>query len=141
MAQSSDVPDRWGGHRIYLNDLLLQHSSLERALMEAGIPVTDTFGSTSMGRAGPPDFFLLQYGPDCEVERLREIVPLALEAGCKAIDYTSEWASRRKIYLGSYGYQNSSVHVAGPEVVALLDRASNLTEFIEACYQLPIFRE
>lgn len=134
------MADRWIDHRIYLNDLLPQHSRLERALKEAGIPVTDTFGSTSMGRAGTPDFFLLSYGPDCEVERLREILPLALEGGCKAIDYTSEWASWRKIYLGSYGYEHSLVRLAVPEIVTLLDGASDLTEFIEACYQLPIYR-
>ena len=140
-GQRSGVTERWTDYRIYLNDLLPQYAELGRALEEAGIPVTNLFGTTSMPPPHPPDFFLLSYGPECELERLRELLRLALDMGCEAIDYTSEWASRRKIYLGSYGYEHTFTRVAGAEAMTLLDAASDLAAFIQACHQLPIHRE
>jgi hypothetical protein len=102
-------PSRWLGYRIELNDLLPDAARIMRRLAGVGIPVDDTFGSSSDDPT-TPGRVVIAWGPDIGSSRLREIFTALNGVRVDAISATRDPEDRKKIFIGSYV-------VSGPGVI------------------------
>ena len=99
---------RWQAFRVAVNDLLPAYSDVIIRLAEAGIPVDDTFGSTSEDPF-PPEYYVLAFGDDVTIEALQELLETIVETGVEYLDYSANEMSEGRLYVGSYAYDESPV--------------------------------
>ena len=111
---------------VHINDLLPRYTELVHALLNAGIKPVETFGSTSEPPL-PPETFIITIGRGGPPPVVKGILRLASAYGLAGVNCTPAHESPpffemhwRKIYVGSYSYENDSFLKLTPELLGRL---------------------
>lgn len=99
---------QWQPYDVQVNDLLPSYSEITSKLRAAGIPLGQTFGSTSAS-ARQPSAYVMAFGSGIEVAALQHLLVTLADAGPKYLDYSDDPSDAERFYIGSYGYQGSPV--------------------------------
>jgi hypothetical protein len=97
---------RWQAYRVEINDLLPQYQDILSRLKKAGIPISDTFGTTS-SYPRQPGLYLVVFGPNIDVEALQQLLLAIADTGPQYLAFgDDEEGDYRRFYVGSYSYEN-----------------------------------
>lgn len=116
-----EAGELWGDVTIYLNDLLPQYGEIKQSLLDSGISVFETFGSTSRS-AHVPAVFSIAFGRDLGIEVMQEMLRRALVFGAEVTEIANEaldW-DLGHVYMGSYGFEYNTVAELTPELTGTL---------------------
>lgn len=124
-------PHAWLGYTVEVNDLLPTYDRLLTALASNGIPVDDTFGSSS----DPPDIpadFTVYWDSRCDEARVREVLRTVSQFGLQNVLVGSDDEFGKRIIIGAYyeDYQNP-VAINDLLLSMLLDSKLPRKQFLE----------
>lgn len=91
---------------LQINDLLPSYPELRRAIAEEGYEISETFGSTSVGKDVPSPF-IISIADRADIKTFQKVMRLAISRGLEGVAYAAdpEWPNR--IYIGAYSYKTN----------------------------------
>ena len=101
----------WAKIRVDINDLLPNYKGILSALEQAGVIISDTFGSSSQPPT-VPEQFILTFGKNIPVNNLQFIVRILLPFDVAGISYSDAKMDENRIYVGAYTYEHAPGAIA-----------------------------
>lgn len=134
---------RWERYSVSINDLLPAYSKIQKALDDHLIPISTTFGSGS-NNPDIPQFGILSFGPDVELEAIVTILDLVQIHGIDFISYTAGERHKQHIVIGSYIYLAKSIKpreynyvpITGAITAAINDPATTIESLVQLILEL-----
>jgi len=93
-------PREWRGYFVTVNDLLVEYPEIVKALSFKGVPIDDTFGSSSENPRRPTAL-TVSWTSTCEPERVRDVLIALNQVNVDFIECFDDSEARCEIYIGS----------------------------------------
>lgn len=120
---------------LQVNDLTPNYPALRRALLDHGLVIDHTFGSTST-EPETPKILTIGFGAGVPMSKLRLVIAIARDFGFEKIHYTDEPFNANKVFIGSYIYRAPRAPQPVPLTDSILavvnDEKSSLSDVIDA---------
>jgi len=120
IAQGVTPVNKWRGWQVSLNDLHGNIDTIRRALSDAGIPIQDYFGSSSI-EPKPPEQFTIAFRENMDAPSCMHLLRQVAELGFSGYYYFNEprEIDPEDVYLGAYG-QPSKIIPINDELLEML---------------------
>jgi hypothetical protein len=127
----------WKSNEIIVNDLLPNYEEITNKLVDNGIKISRTFGSTSESLEEPKEH-IITFGNKVDIDLLRCLVNLLRPFGFDKIHYTSWSYHSKKIFIGSYIYNQPEegriCNLDGPVIEKLENPNVDIKDFIDLIF-------
>lgn len=121
-GNGGSVPSKWRGWKVSVNDFHENLPSIRRALNDAGIPIEDYFGSSSVDPK-PPKEYVIGFRDIMDLGSCIYLLRQVAELGFSGYYYFDEprEVDPEDVYLGPYGGHDKLIPING-ELLALLKK-------------------
>ncbi|MCB2155484.1 hypothetical protein KQI84_11415 [bacterium] len=91
---------------IHVNDLLESHDQIRQMLLDTGLSVASSFGSTST-YGGRPQEFVISFSENTNVRVLQTVLRIGIHSGAKWVSLSEKPKSpdKQSIHIGAYTYR------------------------------------